>query len=78
LRPALYVAALAVQKVECVTHVSEKLVGGGKAAVLIKTVIIGFIRVWDNKVRFVPDANPIGQFIGERVTITKAVLDWSS
>jgi hypothetical protein len=37
------VAALAVEKIERIAHVREKIVGGRKAAVFVKTIIIRFV-----------------------------------
>ena len=37
------VAALAVEKVEGIAHVCEKIVAGRKAAVFIKTIVICFV-----------------------------------
>src|ERR1051325_7271742 len=65
------VAALAVEKIERVAHVGEKIVAGGKAAVFIETIIVFFVQARNDGGGRVPAAAQIRKFTRERIAIEK-------
>src|SRR5262249_56134001 len=61
--------ALAIEDIEGISHVGEKLLAGREAAIFIETVVVCFIRVGNNEVMPIVDAQPVREFIRKRVTI---------
>src|ERR1700683_1083368 len=43
--------ALAIEHVEGIAHVGEEVVAGGKAAVLVEAIVVGFVGVGDDEMR---------------------------
>ncbi len=66
-----------IEHVEGVAHIGEEVVGGGKAAVLVEAIVIGFVGIWNDEMRPAADVQPIGQFVGERIAVVEkaALLD---
>src|SRR3982074_760280 len=52
--------AFAVENVERVAHVGEKLLPGREAAVLVEAIVVGFIGIGDDQVGFALNIEPIG------------------
>src|SRR4029078_6168435 len=51
--------AFAVENVEGVAHIGEKLLPGRKPAVLVEAIVVGFIRIGNDEVGFALNVEPI-------------------
>src|ERR1700722_20326953 len=63
--------AFAIQHVECVTHVDEKLFGCCKARVLVEPVVIGLVGIRNDQVRSAGNEKPIRQLVRQRVPVVQ-------
>src|SRR5260221_4082000 len=61
--------ALAIEDIEGISHVGEKMLAGREAAIFIETVVVCFIRVWNNEVMPIVDAQPVRKLVRKQCAI---------
>src|ERR1700752_2854556 len=56
----------AIEDVEGISHVGQKMLPGREAAIFIETVVVCFVRVGNNEVMPIVDTQPVWEFIRKR------------
>src|SRR6187401_2806106 len=61
----------AIQDVEGIAHIVEKIIASREAAILIEAIVVCLIGIWDNEMGLVINLQPVGQFVRKRIAVVQ-------